>query len=62
MVNLVEQMLAAKRSLQLSRTRSDQHFYENKCAALDRKIDELVYELYELTTAEIALVEGSAGR
>jgi len=56
-------MLAAKRSLQLSRTRSDKHFYENKCAALDRQIDELVYELYELTTAEIAIVEEtSVGR
>ena len=59
MVNLVEQMLAAKRSLQLSRTDRDKHFYENKCAALDRQIDELVYELYELTTDEIATVENS---
>ncbi len=35
----------------------DQTFYTNKCAALDRQIDALVYELYELTDAEIAIVE-----
>jgi hypothetical protein len=29
----------------------------NKCHALDRQIDALVYELYELTPEEIALVE-----
>jgi len=29
-------------------------------AALDRQIDALVFELYELTPDEIALVEGAA--
>ncbi len=60
MVSLVEQMLAAKKQLQLARTDRDQTFYTNKCHALDRQIDALVYELYELTTEEIALVEASA--
>ncbi|HEX8650832.1 MAG TPA: TaqI-like C-terminal specificity domain-containing protein [Pyrinomonadaceae bacterium] len=60
MVNLVEQMLAAKRQLQTVRTDRDRNHYENKCAALDRQIDALVYELYELTPAEIAIVEESA--
>ena len=32
--------------------------YETKCAALAPHIDDLVYELYELTPAEIAIVEG----
>jgi hypothetical protein len=59
MVNLVEQMLAAKRQLQASRSDRDRNFYENKCAALDRQIDALVYELYELTPEEIALVEAN---
>jgi hypothetical protein len=31
------------------------------CATLDRQIDNLVYELYDLTPEEIAIVEG-AGR
>ena len=57
MVSLVEQMLAAKKQLQLARSDKDKDFYTNKCAALDRQIDRLVYELYELTAEEIALVE-----
>jgi len=59
MVSLVEGMLAAKLQLQLARTDRDKDFYTNKCHALDRQIDALVYELYELTPAEIALVEGT---
>ncbi len=49
----------AKKQLQLARTDRDQTFYTNKCHALDRQIDKLVYELYELTPEEIALVEAS---
>lgn len=30
-----------------------------KCAIFDRQIDELVYELDELSPAEIAIVEGT---
>jgi hypothetical protein len=36
----------------------DKHFYETKCAALDRQIDSLAYKLYESTDDEIALAEG----
>ncbi len=57
MCALVEAMLAAKKQLQLARTDRDKDFYTNKCHALDRQIDALVYELYELTPEEIALVE-----
>jgi hypothetical protein len=32
---------------------------KNKCAALDRQIDALVYELYALTPDEIKIVEGT---
>jgi hypothetical protein len=59
MVSLVEAMLNAKRQLQAARTDRDRDHYESKCAALDSQIDTLVYELYELTPAEIALVENS---
>jgi hypothetical protein len=44
---------------QVARSDRDRNFYENKCAALDRQIDALVYELYELTPDEIAIVEGT---
>jgi hypothetical protein len=37
----------------------NQDFYENKCAALDRQIDALVYELYDLTPNEVKIVEGA---
>jgi hypothetical protein len=59
MVALVEGVLAAKKHLQLARSDKDQTFYTNKCHALDRQIDALVYELYNLTPEEIALVETS---
>ena len=38
---------------------NDRDHYESKCAALDQQIDELVYELYELTADETAIVEAS---
>ena len=42
--------------LQTARSDRDRDHYEAKCAALDQQIDELVYELYELTTDEIAII------
>ena len=60
MVSLVEQMLAAKPQLASAQSDKDKDFYENKCAALDRQIDALVYELYYLTPDEIKIVEGAA--
>jgi hypothetical protein len=39
--------------------RATRNFYESKCATLDRQIDRLVYDLYELTPDEIAIVEGT---
>ncbi|HZL79339.1 MAG TPA: N-6 DNA methylase [Candidatus Limnocylindrales bacterium] len=58
MVSLVEQMLAAKPHLARAQSDKDKDFYENKCAALDRQIDALVYDLYGLTPDEIKIVEG----
>jgi adenine-specific DNA-methyltransferase len=60
MVYLVEQMLASKRGRQQARTDRDQHFYENKCAALDQQINRLVYELYGLTGEEIDIIEATS--
>ncbi len=59
MCALVEGTLAAKLQLQSARTDRDKDFYTNKCAALDRQIDALVYELYELTSKEIQIVESA---
>ncbi len=57
-VALVDSMLEAKTNLQKARTDKDKTFYQDRCNALDRQIDKLVYDLYELTPAEIAVVEG----
>ncbi len=59
-VQLVDQMLEAKTQLASVRTERDKTFYESKCATLDRQIDSLVYELYDLTPEEITIVEEDA--
>lgn len=57
-VALVEQMLAAKKLVASAQSDKDAEFYENKCDALNRQIDALVYELYGLSPEEIKIVEG----
>jgi hypothetical protein len=61
MVFLAEQMLEAKKQLAKVQTDKDKNYYENKCAALDRQIDQIVYKLYDLTPEEIEIVEKSVG-
>ncbi len=60
MVELVEQMLAARQQLGGAQSDKDKDFYTNRCDGLDRQIDALVYDLYALTPAEIKIVEGAA--
>ena len=57
MVKLVERMLELHRQKATARTGADQTQIERRITATDRQIDRLVYELYELTDEEIALVE-----
>jgi len=59
MVELVEQMLAARKQLAGAQSDKDKDFYTNRCDGLDRQIDTLVYDLYALTPAEIQIVEGA---
>jgi Alw26I/Eco31I/Esp3I family type II restriction m6 adenine DNA methyltransferase len=56
-VALVDQMLEAKKQ-EVAATGQAKEIATRKCAALDRQIDTLVYELFDLTPEEIALVEG----
>ena len=58
-VELVEQMLAAKKQLAAAQTDKDKDFYSNRCDGLDRQIDALVYDLYGLGAEEIRIVEGA---
>lgn len=58
-INYVDQMLETKKQLHTAKTESEKEYLEKKCANIDRQIDALVYELYELTPEEIAIVENS---
>ena len=56
-VQKVGAMLEAKKQLANAKTDKDKTYYENKCSALDRQIDRLVYDLYGLTEEEVHIVE-----
>jgi len=45
MVALVDAVLETKKQFQTARTDRDKNFYQDRCNALDRQIDKLVYEL-----------------
>jgi len=49
-----------KKHSQAARTDKDKNYYQDRCGALDRQIDNLVYQLYELTPEEMAIVGGNA--
>jgi type II restriction/modification system DNA methylase subunit YeeA len=59
---LVEQMLAAKAKHAVTTTESEKNRLDIQIEALDRQIDEAVYELYGLTEEEIKIVEGMTDR
>lgn len=59
LVKLVDQMLQAKKDEQNAVTDHDKNFYRNLTQSLDNRINKTVYQLYNLTDQEIALVEGN---
>jgi hypothetical protein len=58
MVALVEQMLDLHKRLSAENNPQMKTMLQRQIDATDRQIDRLVYELYELTEEEIAIVEG----
>jgi hypothetical protein len=58
MVSLVEQILERNRELAEETWSINQERLQGEIKALDREIDELVYELYGMTEEEIRVVEG----
>jgi len=58
MVALVEQMLDLNKRLVATKTSHERAVLARMVNAVDTQIDRLVYELYELTEEEIAVVEG----
>ena len=51
-------MLNLKPKLSFARTPDEKNLLQRQIDATDRRIDELVYELYGLTDEEIKIVEG----
>lgn len=62
MVELVEQMLELHKQLAAAKTPNEQTAIQRQIDVTDHQIDQLVYELYDLTDKEIKIVEESAGR
>jgi hypothetical protein len=60
MVKLVEQMLELHERLAKTTAETDKATLQGQIDATDQEIDNLVYELYELTPEEIAIVEGGS--
>ena len=56
-VRSVGQMIDAKKKLGSAMSDRDTLFYQNKCDALDRQVDELVYKLYGLSEREVAVIK-----
>jgi type I restriction-modification system DNA methylase subunit len=55
--SLVEQMLDLNKKLRASSTPDEKAHLERAIGATDRQIDQFVYELYDLTPEEIAIIE-----
>ncbi|MDP8224622.1 MAG: TaqI-like C-terminal specificity domain-containing protein [Candidatus Lernaella stagnicola] len=61
MVQLVESMLALHKQLAAATSEAQKTVMQRQIDATDAAIDRLVYELYDLTPEEIAIVEGGVG-
>ena len=58
MVALVQTILDLHKRLPAAQTPRDRERFERQIRETDQAIDELVYELYDLTEEEIAIVQG----
>ena len=61
MVKLVDRMLDLNKKLEGAKSPHDKTRLTRDIDATDRQIDALVYDLYDLTPAEIKIVEGATG-
>ena len=55
----MRKMLVLTPKLRAAKSDKERATLQNAVSATDRQIDQLVYELYDLTPEEIALVEGA---
>jgi uncharacterized coiled-coil protein SlyX len=59
LVLLVDKLLSLMPKLRAATSEREKATLQNAVTATDQQIDQLVYELYSLTSEEIALVEGA---
>jgi len=59
LVGLVDKMLMLMPKLRAAKSESEKATLQNAVTATNRQIDQIVYELYDLTPKEIALIEGA---
>jgi len=57
MVKLIEKMLELHKKLAAAKIPDEKTRIQREISATDSQIDKLVYELYDLTKEEIAIVE-----
>jgi len=62
MVSLVQAMLDLHKRLHAATLPQERELLQRRIAATDQEIDQLVYELYELTDEEIEIVEQGGGQ
>jgi hypothetical protein len=61
MIDMVDQMLTLHKQLADAKVPQSKTILQRQIETIDRQIDQLVYDLYELTEEEIKIVEGCAG-
>lgn len=59
MVHLVERMLTLHKDKAAARLNAEKNVMQQQIEAMNKQIDKLVYDLYGLTDAEIAVMEGA---
>jgi hypothetical protein len=57
---IVDQLLASKQQLKQAKTDNEKNYLERKCETINKKIDESVFKLYNLTEEEIRIIENES--
>jgi hypothetical protein len=60
MVEMVDQMLERQKKYHTATIETEKNLFKKQIDILDRQIDQLVYQLYDLTPEEIAIVENAS--
>lgn len=55
---MTKKIMLSKMQLQQTTTEGNKNYFNRKCERLNKEIDQLVYNLYDLTDEEIRIVEG----